>query len=743
VAHVEVRADVVGAALRGMTGLRPESRDVLLNDVVEIGDPPRPYRVVGVLADRFIMFDLEDRARLPLTPLTFDEFDDEETVKLVAEHQFDASVDEGALTDKRRKRRTKCFEMLAPLLALGDRLFDEKALTAAISAVVKPANGSKAPDRKTVKTTLDRYFRYGMTPTAAMPQFGNLGGKGIRKTRGEKKLGRPRTIGSRPGTNVTPEIEVIFSRGLRRYYLKNRKIDFEKARMMILRDFCMIKRVDIETRTVVHSAQPLFREEDFPSTRQLRFWFQTHENEFEFERERVGRRKYDRDMRGVTGNAAKRAFGPGSRFEIDATIANIYVVSELEPTLVIGRPVIYVIVDVFSKMVVALYVGLEGPSWTGAMMALVNMVTNKKEFCAEFGIDISEDEWPCHHLPEKLLGDRGEIAGRVIEALQANRHVTVESAQAYRPDWKGSVEKMFDLLDCELAPYTDSYVEPDFGERGGKNYVLEACWTIRDVTAAMIDTILRLNNHRTIAGYKRPKQMIADGVDAVPIQMWEWGIARRSGALRRASPQDVAFDVMPRELVKVTAKGIRLRGLYYTCDKAVQEQWTDRARQKGSWDETASYDHRSTTHIYLHVPTSVDRRGYVVCRLTDSDRQYAGYTFAEVARTMREEKARAADRSVDNIEREADSATRKEKIDARARERLGKVKRKPKDVQNRREAFSREKTQRRSGEAFDLGDPVDTTRLGEVVPLLPDSEADDVSEPNIFGLIHKKRTPKP
>ena len=53
---------------------------------------------------------------------------------------------------------------------------------------------------------------------------------------------------------------------------------------------------------------------------------------------------------------------------------------------VIGRPVIYAVIDVYSRIVTGLYVGLEGPSWIGAMMALDNMVADKVHFVNSMGL---------------------------------------------------------------------------------------------------------------------------------------------------------------------------------------------------------------------------------------------------------------------------------------------------------------------------------------------------------------------
>ena len=85
--------------------------------------------------------------------------------------------------------------------------------------------------------------------------------------------------------------------------------------------------------------------------------------------------------------------------------------------------VIYFVIDVWSRLIVGVYIGFEGPSWIGAMMALINMVTPKVEFCRQFGIEISHDQWPSHHAPRTILADRGELMSvrlgkRIVDTLR-------------------------------------------------------------------------------------------------------------------------------------------------------------------------------------------------------------------------------------------------------------------------------------------------------------------------------------
>ncbi|MCD2322514.1 transposase family protein [Sphingomonas sp. IC-56] len=711
---------------------------ILQGDVLRFAETGRHVRVVWIEqpADLLVVFDLEgdegfSRASFRGTEAMIAAG----SVEPVFEHGFDAPIRPGPISEKRADRGKVLMKAIEPLLAMGVELFDDRKRG---SAVMRAA--ADGPDRKTLHAALDRYFRHGMTPAAVIPGFLNCGAPNRKKRRGLVKLGRPRRLGKRPGTNVTPEIEKIFELGIRRYYGRNGRISLAKARVLMLTELCMERRIDPDTRRIVYTAKPLYEEEDFPTIRQLSYWFKENADIFAIKRERTGRKSYDRNLRGITGSAQSHVRGPGSRYEIDATIINIYVVSELEDGLIIGRPVLYVVVDVFSKMIVGFYIGLEGPSWVGAMMALVSVVENKREFCARYGVIIGDGEWPCEFLPEALLGDRGEIASRIIEMLQQRHNVIVENAQSHRPDWKGTVEKRFDLIDVEYRPFVSGYVAPDFGERGVRDPRLDAIWTISDLYRTMIPLILHFNNRHKLVDYPRDGAMIRDGVRAIPAELWEWGIATRQGRMRRASVDAVKFAVMPTDTCTVRHKGIYFRGLYYTCDRAEVEDWFAHARQTRWSSKPMSYDLRSVRHIYLHDDSAPE--GYVVCKLLPQFECYENLSFTEVAAIMASDKADTADRSVEDVTSQADVAAMMQETERAARER-GKAfrSRRPKDVKGIRENHAGEKAERRRDEAFDLGEG--RANGGNVHQLpMPSrhdrNDDDDGAEPTLSQLLKRK-----
>ena len=77
------------------------------------------------------------------------------------------------------------------------------------------------------------------------------------------------------------------------------------------------------------------------------------------------------------------------------------------------------------------------------MMALANAMNDKVKFCAEYGISITKDDWPCSGVPGAYLADRGEMVSKSAETLINALNVRIENAPPYRGDMKGIVEQYF------------------------------------------------------------------------------------------------------------------------------------------------------------------------------------------------------------------------------------------------------------------------------------------------------------
>ena len=183
-----------------------------------------------------------------------------------------------------------------------------------------------------------------------------------------------------------------------------------------------------------------------PTERQFKYFFQKEYTSIEVTKKREGEINYLKDFSPSIGTSTAEVPGPGYLYQIDATIADVYLVSEQDRAEIVGRPTMYFVVDVFSRAIVGMYIGLENASWVSAMEALGNAMANKVDYCAEHGIDITPDLWPMQGLPEHIIGDKGEMLGRHVEVLSKAFHVEIQNTPAYRADWKGIVERTSELF---------------------------------------------------------------------------------------------------------------------------------------------------------------------------------------------------------------------------------------------------------------------------------------------------------
>ena len=201
--------------------------------------------------------------------------------------------------------------------------------------------------------------------------------------------------------------------------------------------------------------------------------------------------------------------------QIDATIADYYLVREHHRNQGIGRPVMFFIKDVKSRMIMGMY--------DCALMALKNTVEDKVGFCKRYGVDISQEEWPCHHLPVSITADNGEMGDRGVEEVIAKLGITIENTPPYRGDLKGIIENAFSMVDLKLRYIVPGHVDKDDGQRGSINRRKEACIDLKTFIQMLIRCVLFYNNRHYMKTYQMAPEMMAHGVRPVPRDLWNYG----------------------------------------------------------------------------------------------------------------------------------------------------------------------------------------------------------------------------
>lgn len=170
-------------------------------------------------------------------------------------------------------------------------------------------------------------------------------------------------------------------------------------------------------------------------------------------------------------------------------------------------------------------------------------------------------------------------------------------------------------------------VQPDAQERGVRDYRRDACLTVSEMRKVIIRCICACN-HRTMETYPQDAaDLQVSGVVPMPVDIWQWGIGHRGGALRSCSQERLKYYLLTQGKARITAQGIRFRGLYYTCQSAVREGWFATARQKSTWEVQVSYDPNRLDQIYIYLE---ETKGPERCdRILRDDEKYQGYSLME------------------------------------------------------------------------------------------------------------------
>jgi hypothetical protein len=605
---------------------------------------------------------------------------------------------------------------IVSFLTAGDHehsmLFDAGRRTLLATAMVRFET-----TRPTVVSTIRRFWQRGMVFEALRPSYDRCGAPGkSRNIVSGKKVGRPRTIAPGIGITVNDEHRKKLQIGAD-YYLLNRKASQEDALNHVVQRFYSVKPSEPISR------EPVSLNPDRPTLGQFKYFLLKNCPNHERFRARSGEKREMLEARAILGKGDHNTFGPGDKFQVDATIADLYLVSQFDRRRIVGRPVIYFVIDVWSRLITGVYVGFEGPSWIGAMMVLTNMVMPKEEFCRRYDVDIDPDEWPSHHLPRTLLADRGELMSvdlgeRIVKSL----NIQIENTSPGRGDLKAIVERRFGIVPAKFKQFIPGYVEADFNTRGGEDYRLEAVFDLRQFTQMVILAVVE-HNHDPITNLKVPAGMITDGLTASPIDLWRWGIEKRSGALRKAALDDVAINVMPRVDARVTPKGIRFKGGFYTCSVAEKGRWFRTARVEKEWTVRVAYDPRDLAKIYL-LDAGTDR-GFDVCELLDPYEELKGKTVAEYEEKERAAKIVLAARADDRQARHIATDIKMKQIETEARKMTEAVREvhqpKSRRLADIKQNKSEEKEFQRGEEVIDLSiaeppsvpDPTDVIRAEE------------------------------
>lgn len=310
--------------------------------------------------------------------------------------------------------------------------------------------------------------------------------------------------------------------------------------------------------------------EEHPSFYQFRYFFRkTRDCQNEII-SRYGLNYFKKNERLCVGDGV-RAFANGIGMGmLDSTICDLYLVNEAGE--VIGRPVLTACVDAYSGLCMGYSLGWEGGIYSLRTLML-SILADKKEWCKKRGVVIEGNEWNCSYMPAELITDKGsEYKSENFEQL-TELGITITNLPPFRPELKGPVEKFFDVVQNYFKPYLKGkgVIQPDFRERGATDYRKEACLTIEQFEAILIECIIFYNSKRIIEDFPYTEEMLQQRIKPYSQDIWNYGLAKEESNVLEIITEDVMMILLPRAKAKFTRFGLAVNGLHYRNDDYKKE----------------------------------------------------------------------------------------------------------------------------------------------------------------------------
>jgi putative transposase len=163
--------------------------------------------------------------------------------------------------------------------------------------------------------------------------------------------------------------------------------------------------------------------------------------------------------------------------EIDHTPADILVVDETGK--VIGRPMLTILLDRYSRCVLGYLLSLAGTGTPAVFSALRHALLPKTYLDSQYGGKL---DWPCFGWPERILMDNGrEFHADAVRDALANISIVTEYAGSRDPNDKPFIERFNRTINYTLIHKLPGTTLSHVHKRVGFKSEAEACLTLEQL----------------------------------------------------------------------------------------------------------------------------------------------------------------------------------------------------------------------------------------------------------------------
>ena len=270
-----------------------------------------------------------------------------------------------------------------------------------------------------------------------------------------------------------------------------------------------------------------------------------------YDQTRLAEGKHVADRRYRVVKAGPVVDGILMRVEVDHTPLDLFLIDEITG-LPLGRPVLTLFIDVYSRFPVGYYLSFGGTSAAAVVGGLRHAILPKtpvKEVIPDLPV---EHAWPCYGLIAVLVADNGlEFYSTALDSVAMDLGMSIIYCPKRQPWFKGAIERFLQTFNFTLSHQLPGTSLSRLEDRGDYDSQKHALLTLAEFKHLLEKWLLDIY-----------AQTVHRGIATTPWAKWHEGLKRHTPELP-GSLDDLQRRIGMAEERTLRRDGIVLKGIRY------------------------------------------------------------------------------------------------------------------------------------------------------------------------------------
>lgn len=478
--------------------------------------------------------------------------------------------------------------------------------------------------KKSAWQLVRKYLQSGLNPYSLISKSGNFDHS---ERKFNTKQGRKVNVFD-VGVPLNKQTKENFDEGIQAYLSGKANTIKDAYKDLIYKHYTYLKENENEiVRDLLPSNQR-------PTYKQFYNYLNKIVDKDEIEKAKTSAAEQRNNSRLLLSDNLKDVDGPGSLAEVDECEVDVFLVSNEDRKKVIGRPIVYGLIDVYSRAILAVSVSLENNSYKGITNCLLNLIEDKKELCKKYNIAISDSVWVDHFLPNRIRSDYGsEYISYEFERVCNEFGIQREVASPGTGSMKGQIEQLFHQMHSAQNAVLENHGL--ISKRHDSNHKTTAVLTLEEFKGFVYAMVVA-HNSKYMKNYPLTADMRKKKVKPIPSGLWEYGISKYGMPKPILNDLQFKYALLKDITASISRDGITYKGLKYINlkDENLISMMTKIGKKKVKFD--CRFDERCVDYLYYEnngfikgVDLNLEKTGM---------KDYLGLTWFEYNQILEEKK---------------------------------------------------------------------------------------------------------